>query len=273
MFMRFHYIIFLSLIICHTSTAEVFYYISSESVRDASISSPEECSSSIGAGGNLIENGKTFAGKCEGAGLAPKISGPRDLAKYIQFTNDSNYSGGSTTRSELAITSEYFPFNEVLYVGFNLMIPANVDYTDEFFYLMQLWQCSPASPIAGIRLSRGAGNSHTINFMTRGDYREGSFATHHLAPGAWHSVILQYTVNPRNGDGKVALWLDHNGTPIVENTSYGFFNVGVCSPRVRPPQHFRIKFGMYKGDEPGRKFDVRIDNFRVGNTYNSVKPQ
>ena len=68
------------------------------------------------------------------------------------------------------------------------------------------------------------------------------------------------------------VWIDQDPNPVIDTNSFGFFNVGTCVPGRRPPQHFRVKFGIYKDTEAGKRYEVRYDDFRIGSTYASVKP-
>ena len=250
--------------------ARLYYAITAEPEAGATIDDPWLCSSSIGAGGNLLEAGQRYAGKCQGGGLAPDIVGDKPFLHHLRFANDPGYRWTGKTRTELAVTQRNFPFDERVYLGFRMMIPRGTDVSvGSAFYLLQLWQCAGAPPIAGIRLTEGT--SHTVNFMTRGDFRGASFADLDLLPGVWHRVILSFVVRPRGG-GEVKLWVDQHPDPIVDTNSFGFFNVGTCVEGRRPPQHFRVKFGIYKDTEPGQHFDVRYDDFRIGNSYRSVMP-
>jgi len=249
------------------------YSITLDDPQGSEITSSQACSDKIGRGGNLVEGSDYYLGKCEGSGLSPQING-KAQGRYLEFSNNHNYKGGIKTRSELALTEEYFPFNERKYIGFKIQIPHGVSSTDDFFYLMQFWQCSPASPIAGIRVSRGDGNSHNINFMTRNDSSSKTLGYYSLTPGAWHSVIIMIDPSSRSryGKGEMKVWIDQNGKALTYEGNIGYNNLGTCEKNKYPPQHYRLKFGIYKGDEPGRKFNVRYDDIRIGSTYSSVKP-
>lgn len=246
------------------------YEIAVQSSATSSIEASGKCSSSPGQGGNLLEAGQRYLGKCEGAGLPPQVVGTKGN-RYLRFRTDPSVRAAKD-RTELMVNQEYFPFGERVYVAFELMIPSGTADTNDYFYLMQLWQCSPAPPIGGVRVTRGKGNGHTINFLTRGDFSERSFGSTALTPGSWHTFIISYFVWPRGGDGEVKVWVDRSPDPIVINASFGYFNRDTCVEGERPPQHFRVKFGMYKGNEPGARFESRLRNMRIGPSYQSVRP-
>ncbi|MCB1376795.1 MAG: hypothetical protein KDK89_00275 [Alphaproteobacteria bacterium] len=134
--------------------AGTYYSITAEPESGALIQNRTLCSSTIGRGGNLLEAGQKYPGKCEGGGKAPQIVGTQSYLKHLWFRNDPSYSGTLKTRTELAFTQQYFPFDEQVFLGFRMMIPRGTDITvGSAFYLLQLWQCSGAPPIGGIRLS------------------------------------------------------------------------------------------------------------------------
>ncbi|NQZ01647.1 MAG: heparin lyase I family protein [Bdellovibrionales bacterium] len=239
------------------------------------IQRPRSCSSRIGAGGSLIEGQQRYAGKCHGAGNSPELAGSKD--KYLKFSTDQSHNKKETTRTELAITQEYFQFNRLRYIGFKLRIPEGTSDTNEFFYLMQMWQCSPASPIMGIRLDRGKGGSHSINFMTRNDHNNTGgrrFLSYDLTPGKWHSFVIamQPSSRGRFGKSRMSVWADGKRNSVTEAKNIGNFKKGRCEGGKRPPQHYRIKFGIYKGGEPGKRFEVHYDDIKVGDWYKDVVP-
>jgi hypothetical protein len=90
-----------------------------------------------------------------------------------------------------------------------------------------------------------------------------------MRPGVWHRFVVSYVVSPRKG-GEVKVWIDQDPDPVIDTHSFGFFNVGTCVEGSRPQQHFRVKFGIYKDTEPGKCFDVRYDDFRIGGGGNPV---
>ena len=245
--------------------AGTYYAITAEPESGALIQGSGLCSSQIGSGGNLLEDGQRYPGKCEGGGQAPAIVSSKSYLRHLWFRNDPSYAGDSKTRSELAFTQQYFPFDEQVYLGFRMMIPRGTDVSvNSAFYLLQLWQCPQAGPIGGIRLT--GGTSHRVQFITRGDFEEGSFVSLDMLPGVWHRFVVSIIARPRNG-GEMKVWIDQNPDPVIDTSSFGYFSLGKCAPGRRPPQQFRVKFGIYKSTEAGKYFDVRYDDFRIGSSF------
>lgn len=254
----------------YASAGPAAYSITLEKSAGAAVGRREECNSDIGSGGgDLIEAGVRYRGQCEGAGIAPQIV-REGGARYLKFATDPAYQGETRTRSELALTSRWFRFGEPVYVGFRIQIPEGAAKTRDFFYVMQFWQCPGASPIAGIRISRG--HSHRINFMTRGDSRAGSMAAYKLHPDTWTSFVIKAVVDAGDGRGSFAVWHDPDVEPEVYRGRYGYSENGTCVNHNQPPQRFRIKFGIYKGNESGKRYEVDYDDVRIGNDFDSVSP-
>lgn len=244
--------------------------ITAEEAADAVVERPERCNADIrNGGGDLVEAGVRFRGKCEGAGIAPSIE-KTGSARYLRFATDPSYRGGSKTRSELALTRKWFPFGEPVYIGFRLKVPEETDRTDAFFYLLQFWQCPSAAPIAGVRMNRG--HSHRVNFMTRGDSRAASMAAYDLEPGGWSSFVIRAVVDPSGKNGSFKVWNDPDTKPRGYQGSYGYGRDGVCEGQSEPRQQFRIKFGIYKGAESNRLYRVDYDDIRIGSSFDAVSP-
>ena len=171
--------------------AAIYYTITAEPEHGAYIQNRSQCSSKIGNGGNLVELGQRYSGKCQGGGIAPKIVGTQRFLKHVVFRNNPSYRGTAKTRTELAVTQRYFPFYERVYLGFRMMIPRGTDVTvGSAFYMLQLWQCGGAPPIGGIRLREGT--SHTAEFMTRGDFPAGKLRPSPHAAGRMAPICRQY---------------------------------------------------------------------------------
>jgi hypothetical protein len=263
------------------SVAATFNVISAEAAENATIVNPQLCSPTIGDGGSLNEAGKHYPGKCEGAGLPVEISGTHKYQKYLKFKTDTAYNGTAPgTRTELA--TQFFPFNQRIYIGFRVMIPSGVEVTNDFFYLLQMWQCAPAPgesapPIAGIRIDRGT--MDVLQFITRGDAPGNDrVMDFDLPPNVWHRFVIQLNVDTTTGGtAQFAVWNDEFGTPTVSNVPYGYSaNSGTCNENPAP-QHFRFKFGIYKGNDAGgneknKRYEVRFDDIRIGEFFDNVKP-
>lgn len=259
---------------CKSTDGETIYSITLDEDTDASIKRPELCDIDIGnGGGDLVAAGVRYRGKCDGAGLAPKIE-IDGVERYLKFATDPGYQDEvrdkNRTRTELALTSKWFAFGEPVFVGFRIRVPKGTDETNAFFYLMQFWQCAGAAPIAGVRMRRGY--SHTVNFMTRGDSRAASMGTYDLRPDSWASFVIKATVDPTGENGSFLVWNDPNGEPRRFNGAYGHAKRGTCDNLVEPPQRFRLKFGIYKGTEVNKQYEVNYDDIRIGSGFDAVSP-
>jgi len=190
--------------------------------------------------------------------------------RFLEFATDPGRQGENRTGTELALTSHWFDFGEPVYIGFRLRIPRDVDETNAFFYLMQFWQCAGASPLAGIRMSRGY--SHRINFMTRGDSRAASMATYELGPDTWNTFVIKVKGDPTGENSSFRVGNDPDQEPAGFSGAYGYAEKGTCNDRVEPLQRFRLKFGIYKGSENGKQFKVNYDDLRIGNSFDAVSP-
>lgn len=230
-----------------------------------------ECSEKIGRGGNYFQGKVKLSGKCHGAVLPPEIQGPRNFLKYVSFKTDPTIDNGVNSgndRTELAHTKDFFPFGHTVYIGFRMRIPKGVNITENFFQPLQLWQCSPRSPIGGLRIQRGT--SHTVQFMTRGDLQDSTKGSVTFTPGKWHDVVLSVNASPVGPSSFVARV---DGVIIANSTApFGYNRSGACDGASTPPQGFRVKFGIYKTHEPKKKFEVHFDDFRITEYYSMAKP-
>jgi hypothetical protein len=220
------------------------------------------CSTSISDGsGDLLTSAGLLRGKCQGNGKASSVVkiAERDALHLQAYGVNANE---KVSRSELALTSKNFAFNEVTQIEFDIMIPESADITDSFYYLLQLWQCSPLSPLAGIRIRRGT--SHEINFMTRGDEREkgASFGAINLQPGEWKSLRLEFNVKADSADAYFSAW-ENNNLVGTRRGSFGFSPNFSCKGGSKAPDHYRLKFGIYKAYEEGKSFEVFFDKIRI----------
>ena len=259
------------------------------------------CSATIGDGGNLLEGGRWFPGKCQGAGQSPQITGTSD-ARALTFRTDKDFryegaivedpakntwkdAAGNTLRdrSELA-TPWDLPFHTDVWVGFDVRIPAGVDdVTGSGAYVLQLWQCT-ANPIGGVRIQSGAGNGHNVQFVRRGeepgtDYNT-SMATKSVGTDEWHSFVIKYRVEPYHDGapkGSIAVYHRRVGATTVEeklfeqDEYFGYATRSRCADDSFKNE-FRIKFGMYKDYQPGATFRSDFRNVRIGATKAAVQP-
>ncbi len=265
------------------------------------IQDADECSATIGAGGNLVEGGDWFPGKCQGAGQSPQATGTSD-ARALTFRTNENFrypgaivddpakntwkdAAGNTLRdrSELA-TPWDLPFHTNVWVGFDVRIPAGVDdVTGSGAYLLQLWQCT-ANPIGGVRIQSGAGNGHNVQFVRRGeepgvDYNT-SMATESVGVNEWHSFVIKYHVEPYHdgaSKGSIAVYHRRVGATTVEeklfeqDEYFGYATRSRCAGDSFKNE-FRIKFGMYKDYQPGTTFRSDFRNVRIGASKAAVQP-
>jgi hypothetical protein len=241
-------------------------FVAATGENSASILLPESCSSAMGSGGNFTEGPYVLKGKCNGGGLSPRIIFDPKESHFLSFTIDPKQSvAGIRDRAELAFVRRYFPFYEQLFIGFRLMIPDSVDATEESFYALQLWQCAGLPPIAGVRVQRGT--SHSINFMTRGQKSGRSRAKFGLEPGQWHEFVLYMIPGPAE-DALFHVFAD--GELLVQSrVSYGFGAANACGEKSNEHQ-YRVKFGIYKAGEPGKRFVINYDDFTIANGYQLV---
>ncbi|NMH60196.1 heparin lyase I family protein [Alteromonas ponticola] len=260
----------LTCISCVSAQTTPLYSITLDKQAKTKIRKREQCNGNISnGGGDLVEGKLQLRGKCDGAGVSPDIRVDQQGEQFIYFETNPDYNKKGRTRTELALTREWFEFKKPVYMGFKIKVPEDSDVTNEFYYLMQWWQCAPNSPIAGIRMDRGT--SHNINFMTRGDTRSASTAKFELKPGEWHSFVVKGIVDPSGKESEFSVWHSPDTAPIVSKAAYGF-QTKACKGTNDIPQRFRLKFGVYKATEPGKSHSVGYDDIRIGNTFEAVSP-
>jgi hypothetical protein len=226
------------------------------------IFSPEKCSDLIGAGGNYREGSTSLSGKCQNAGISPRIAGVQN-DRYIEFGTNGSAGTGGNDRSELAYTT-MLPFQQKFYVGYEFQLPAGLPALSTMFYALQLWQCEFGSPIAGMRIVRTAGTDYRIDFVTRHNNNPAGVSTHQyqLTPGTWHRFVIAAQPSV-TGTGVFQVWADGRDLGVWAG-NFGIANDSRCQ------QHFRYKWGIYKGTQPGANFTLRYTNFRIGKTYKDV---
>lgn len=265
------------------------------------------CNPEIGEGGNLFENGRTYTGKCQGAGQSPQITGTWDAEngdkRALTFRTDKDFrydgarfdaeknawvdASGDTLRdrTELATPKGGLPFHANVWVGFDIRIPeATDDVTGSGAFVMQLWQCH-AGPIAGVRIQSGAGNGHNLQFVRRGDepgmddeYNK-SMATKPLVPGEWHSFVIKYHVErylPGGPKGLIEVWhrkvgATYTEAKLFEKETYFGFGPENCDNGTFA-ENFRVKYGMYKDYQPDATFRSDFRNVRIGASKEEVQP-
>lgn len=270
--------------------------------RTWEIQNPSLCGPEIGDGGNLLENGHRYEGRCQGAGQAPQITGTSEArALTFRTEHDFRYEGAILEdaatntwvdangdrlrdRTELATPVGGLPFHTNVWVGFDIRIPAGVDsVTGSGAYVMQLWQCA-ASPIGGVRIQSGAGNGHNLQFTRRGDEPGAEYntalATKSIGTDEWHSFVIKYHVEPYSAGGPkglIEVWHRRVGATTVETklleqaTYFGYGPNSECQGDYYDDS-FRIKYGMYKDYQPGATFRSDFRNVRIGASKAEVQP-
>ncbi len=226
------------------------------------IRNPHLCAEKINDGhGDLLTSKVMLRGKCEGNGQSASIT-QKGNRNALQFLSVGESLRSKVSRTELALTSLNLEFEKPIAITFDLMIPSSADVTNGFYYLMQFWQCSPLSPLGGIRVVRGS--SHKINFMTRGDESEvgSSFYSVELKPGEWTTFELRLNVSPEDETSYFEVWSE--GVLVGRRTGpFGFSSKFSCKGNSKAPEHFRLKFGIYKEYEDGKSFEALFDNIQL----------
>jgi hypothetical protein len=222
---------------------------------DGKIEGSKDCAPRIGNGGNYVEGKTRLAGKCEKGGVSPKIASEGNN-RFLIF-NTSGAEGGGNDRSELAYTP-MMPFDQTHNLSFRFRIPkdAPVHRSGQMFYPLQFWQCSTLSPIAGMRIVQGT--SHEVDFMTRSQNSSSPvIGRQKLVPGQWYSMDV--TLKPSlSSNGLMQVKIDGKEVANFKG-SYGA-DPKRCS--VSNPQ-WRVKFGIYKSNNPGPKYEIHYDDFKM----------
>lgn len=232
--------------------------------RGGRVINPQACGEKIGAGGNYIEGSSVLKGKCNG-NVKPPALRAIDGRKALEFRTKKSRSSSAKDRVELAWTGVY-KFGERIKISARIKIPEGSDVTNQFFYLMQLWQCPGRPPIAGIRLKRGT--SHTLQFITRGtvleeEKRPSTRFKFDLTPGKWHKIDMTLRVNP-NENGKAVFAVSVDGNMLGRNTfPYGFKGKNICVGGMPTPDTYRVKFGIYRGNERAKEQAIQFDALKI----------
>jgi hypothetical protein len=240
--------------------------LASESIpaRDASILAPAQCSPTIGKGGNLRSGSRELAGKCEGAGVAPILKRDGEGGQELLFSVSSS-GAAEKDRTELAFTRERLKFGEDVFVSFEIRIPDGAAATSTWYYLVQFWQGGELPPIGGLRMDRGA--SHAATFMARGGANAtgDAIAKVSLPPDEWVRFTLRLNVKP---EGTSCVWVRRGAAESAHAWCgrMGYRPVGTLK------KWYRMKFGIYKGNEPGKTFRAEFRSIRIGRSLREVRP-
>lgn len=214
------------------------------------ITNVDKCSATIGAGSNLYAPGIFYKGKCEGHVEGPQlIDGEGAVFKVLKGEKTPK------DRSELADTVHPMDPGKTYYITASIQIPEQSDVTNEFFYILQLWQGPSFSPSAGIRITRGT--SHKGQLMARNANNQNGHGVANIdfSDNQWHSFIIKVRMTKDNNgllgiitpDGKVTEWKGKVGYSDDE--------------RANPT--YRLKFGIYKGSESDRSFEVHERKVKI----------
>lgn len=223
------------------------------------IENPGQCSPKIGNGSNYIQGSIRLAAKCENGGDRPRLAKDADGNRYLSFASNKA-TAGSNTRTELAYLP-YLPFDKPTAISFKLRIPKGspVNPPGQMQYIAQLWQCSPLSPIAGIRLVPST--SHTIDFPVRlQNSATPVLARTSLTPGRWHrvEVVAQPSLNPSRGRMKITV----DGKVLADwKGAYGSSPSRCQSPSSSTG--YRVKFGIYRSASQVPWFRVDFDDLTI----------
>lgn len=227
--------------------------------EDGVIDDGKSCASVMGAGGNLLTSASRLAGKCEGAVTPPRIikSPEASIDNEIAFSVLGE-SKGQRDRTELAFTERRsrFLFGREYRVSMEVLLPTDVDATNNFFYIVQFWQGEAKPPIAGLRIDRG--EARKASFIARG---EGASPKGHkvaavdLPPNRWVQLALKLRLN-EDSQGCVSVTVN-NQAPSDWCGAIGY------RPGLGIMPWYRLKFGIYKAHEAKKKFRVSIRKLQI----------
>lgn len=235
------------------------------------ILAPERCGNQIGAGANYVEGSTRLAGKCNNGGLpVRKITDAGDTP-YLHFETDGSAKKATdlseSDRSELAYTP-MIPFGKTVGIGYQFRIPRNSARNAVAYSAIQFWQCASAAPIGVMQVdhddNRKAENRglpynsyRSVNFITR-DYKNKQVEIKKVdfPEDTWHDVRIIARIEPTD-QGRFQVWFNNQLVGDSQGPS-GIANTSIC-----PNKNFRVKFGIYKSNEPGRKFKLHYRNFRM----------
>lgn len=237
----------------------------------------EGCSEKIGNGGNYIsESNGRLSGKCQGNAIAPKLEGgavifavPAEKSLVEKLSNTrksvSNYASINDNkqvndRVELTFANPKIKFGKTYELNFKLKVFPDSDITNQSFYLLQIWQAPQYSPIFGLRMKRGS--SDQAAFMIRNP--ENSIAGKNLVnvklSPQWKNFKVNFQINS-DMQGKIII-SENNKEVLNWKGAMGYPEDGNIEP------NFRLKFGVYKYQEPSKNFRIAYKdiNFKQTNS-------
>lgn len=244
---------------------------------------PESCSDKIGSGANYLDGSSYLAGKCNNGGLPVQKRFDKEGIPFLEFRTDGSAAKSAESseqdRSELADLS-MISFGRVVAIEYEFQIPAASAWTYRPNTAIQFWQCAGGPPIAAMQVSEGRkitlnggrvqdpSQQRGVTFLTR-TYSKGKFSqvqvgTREFLPSQWQKVKIVTRVAP-SAAGRFQVWFndvlvgDSKGPiGISENVMEVFGKALPC-----PNRDYRIKFGIYKANEPHGKFLFRYRNLRI----------
>lgn len=220
-----------------------YTFASNPAIIDAS-----KCSSKMGEGGNYHSKQTKLAGKCEGNALAPIIRNDRIV--FSVPSQNSVIRQKSNDRTELAFTKTPIQFNKNYLIDFKVQIDPKSDITNNFYYVMQIWQSPEYSPIFGLRVDRGTKARGAFVIRNEQDHLAGKrIARVDLASKEKHYQIY-LNIND-NLTGKIKI--SENSKIIVDWDGLIGYPIENSSNKSRL---LIMKFGLYKGPEPEKNFKV-----------------
>lgn len=234
------------------------------------IHAPERCGNQIGAGANYFEGATRLAGKCNNGGLPVRKVTEAGEGSYLHFETDGSVKKASdlsdNDRSELAYTP-MIPFGKTIGIAYQFRIPRNSARNILPYSAIQFWQGSGLGPIAVMQVdhedNRRAENRklpynphRSVNFITR-DFRQKQVLVKKVdfTEDTWHDVRVVARISPTS-QGRFQVWF--NNQLVGDSTGPIGCTFPSCTNR-----DYRVKFGIYKGNEPGRKFKLHYRNFRM----------
>ncbi|TCM68377.1 hypothetical protein EC844_10580 [Acinetobacter calcoaceticus] len=216
------------------------------------IENPSGCASKIGNGGNYysVATGR-LSGKCQGSGLTPSLNGdvivfsaPSTESQLIKLSKNTN------DRSELAFSRNLIQYNKDYIFDFKVQVDPNSSVTDNFFYLMQIWQSPEYSPIFGLRIDRGT--QAVGAFVIRN--KENHIAGKRLVRVEMSSKLKNYRIYMNFGKNLNSHIRIYEDSRLISDWSG---DVGYLSEKSGNRNNSLIlKFGLYKGPEPSKNFKI-----------------
>jgi len=215
------------------------------------IENASECSEKMGSGGNYYsESTGKLSGKCEGDGLAPVIEDGLIVFSVPSKSSEAIPISHIKDRSELAFTAKKIKYDTSYVLDFKVQIDPKADVTNDFFYVMQVWQSPEYAPIFGLRVDRGTKSRGA--FVIRNE--QDSVAGKRLIRTDLSSSLKHYRVYMNIGEGLNSRIKIYEDSKVITNWSGKMGYPRETSSNN--PDSLVLKFGLYKGSEPDKNFKV-----------------